>query len=113
MTAYLVADVAGSKPIYAELLERSLSKRGKFSVNVTSENRMVLEVVICSGSRLHGRKIKNIDWPPQCLLVSIKRGDIELVPKGDTRIIAGDYLYVLTNADQAKQIRKLAEECIP
>ena len=113
MTAYLVADVAGSKPIYAELLERSLSKRGKVSVNVTSENRMVLEVVICSGSRLHGRKIKNIDWPPQCLLVSIKRGDIELVPKGDTRIIAGDYLYVLTNPDQAKQIRKLAEECIP
>ncbi len=74
---------------------------------------MILEVVICSGSRLNGRQIKNIDWPSQCLLVSIKRGDAELVPKGNIRIIAGDYLYVLTNADQAKQIRELAEDCIP
>lgn len=113
MTSYLVADIARSKPIYAELLERSLAKRGKVSVSVTSEKRMILEVAICMSSRLNGRQIQNIDWPPQCLLVSIKRGDIELVPKGNTLIIAGDYLYVLTNADQAKQIRELAEDCMP
>lgn len=113
MTAYLVTDIAKSKPIYEELLERSLLKQGKIPVNITSEKRMILEVLICISSKLDGRQIKNINWPLHCLLVSIKRGDTELVPKGDTRIIAGDYLYVLINADQAQQIRELAEECIP
>jgi H+/Cl- antiporter ClcA len=113
MTAYLIADIAKSKPIYEELLERALSKQGRFSVNTASKKRMILELVICMGSQLDGKQIKNINWPFQCLLVSIKRGDLELVPKGDTRIIAGDYLFVLTNTDQANQIRKLAEECIP
>ena len=113
MTSYLVADVAKSKPIYEELLERSLLKMGKVPVNITSEKRMILEVAICISSKINGRQIKNIDWPPHCLLVSIKRGDTELVPKGDTKIIAGDYLYILTNAEQAQQIRELAAECIP
>lgn len=113
MTSYLVVDVAKSKPIYEELLERSLVRQGKVSKNVTSKKRQIIEVAICIGSKLDGKQIKSIDWPQYCLLVSIKRGDIELVPKGDTRIIAGDYLYILTNTDQAKQIRELAEECIP
>ncbi len=113
MIAYLIADIAKIKPIYEELLDRSLSKQGKISGNITPKKRMILEVAICIGSKLNGKQIKNIDWPVHCLLVSIKRGDIELVPKGDTRIITGDYLYVLTNADQADRIRELAEECIP
>jgi len=113
MTAYLIADIAKSKPIYEELLERSLMRKGKISVDSTSKKRMIIELAICIGSKLDGKQIKNIDWPLHCLLVSIRRGDTELVPKGDTRIIAGDYLYVLANADQAEQIRELAEECIP
>jgi H+/Cl- antiporter ClcA len=113
MTAYLVTDIAKIKPIYEELLERSLIKQGKLSVNITTKKKIIIDVTIGIGSKLDGKQIKNITWPPNCLLVSIKRGDTELVPKGDTRIIIGDYLYVLTTADQAKQLRELAEECEP
>jgi hypothetical protein len=74
MSAYLIADIAKVKPIYEELLERSLRKQGKTSVNITSKKRMILKVAICMGSPLDGRQIKNIDWPQYCLLVSIKRG---------------------------------------
>jgi len=113
MTAYLITDIAKIKPIYEELLERSLIKQGKLSVNITTKKKIIIDVTIGIGSKLDGKQIKNITWPPNCLLVSIKRGDIELVPKGDTRIIIGDYLYVLTTADQAKQLRELAQECEP
>jgi len=112
MIAYLVVDIFKVKPIYEELLERSLIKQGKVPVNMTLKKRIILELVICISSKLDGKQIKNIDWPLNCLLVSIKRGDVEIVPKGDTRILAGDYLFVLANADQAEQIRGLAEECI-
>ena len=112
MTSYLVVDIAKGKPIYEELLERSLLKKGKVPASVSAKKRMIIEVAICIGSKLDGKQIKHIAWPQHCLLVSVKRGDTELVPKGDTRIIAGDYLYILTNADQAEQIRELANECI-
>ncbi|MBP2629763.1 MAG: Cl-channel voltage-gated family protein [Firmicutes bacterium] len=113
MAAYLVTDIAKIKPIYEELLERSLNKQGKLSVNITTKKKIIIDVTIGIGSKLDGKQIKNITWPPNCLLVSIKRGDTELVPKGNTRIVIGDYLYVLTTVDQAKKIRELAEECEP
>ncbi|QJW49096.1 ClC family H(+)/Cl(-) exchange transporter [bacterium BFN5] len=113
MTAYLVADLAKTNPIYEELLERSLTKQGKTSKHISPRKRMIIEMSVFIGSKIDGKQIKDIDWPPHCLLISIKRGDTEIVPKGDTRIVAGDYLYVLANADQAEQIRNLAEEVQP
>ncbi|WP_312202680.1 TrkA C-terminal domain-containing protein [Anaerospora hongkongensis] len=113
MTAYLIADLVKSKPIYEELLERALNKQRKTPIDTSSEKRMLLELVICMGSKLDGKQIKCVEWPFQCLLVSIKRGELELVPKGNTRLIAGDYLYVLLNVDQVNQLRELAEECTP
>lgn len=111
MTAYLVADIVKSEPIYEKLLERSVVKERKSSKYITSDKRIVIEVVVCIGSKMDNRQIKNVDWPFQCLLVSIKRGDKELVPNGDTRIIAGDYLYILANEESASDIRILAGEC--
>lgn len=113
MTAYLVVDIAKSKPIYEELLERSLTYCGKSPAHIVSQKRMLIEVVVCIGSKLDGKQVKNINWPLHCLVVSIKRGEIELVPKGDTRIITGDYLYVMVNADQIPKIHELTGECIP
>ena len=113
MSSCLVAEILKMKPIYEELLGRSPSKQGKVPVTMTSKKRVIVELVICIGSKLDGRQVKSIDWPLQCLLVSIKRGEVELVPKGNTRIIAGDYLFVLANADQVEEIRDLSEECAP
>ena len=112
MVAYLIADIVKSKPGYDLLLERSIEKQGKSPTCVAAEKRIVIEIVVCIGSKLDNRQIKSVDWPPDCLLVSIKRGDTELVPKGDTRIIAGDYLYVVANEEQAPKIHDLAGECV-
>lgn len=109
MAAYLVADLLKIKPIYEALLDRSLEKQGKATQNVIAQKRSLTEVVVCINSKLAGRQIKDIEWPPQSLLVSIKRGDAELVPRGATRIRPGDYLYLLADAEQTKQVRQLAE----
>ncbi len=109
ITAYLVADLAKTKPIYEELLERSLQKQGKNPTHIAEKNRLVLELVVCSGSQLDGKLIRDISWPPDSLLVNIKRGNLELVPSGDSRLITGDYLYILTNPSQTASLRKLAE----
>ena len=56
------------------------------------------------GSDLDGKQIKEVKWPSHCLLVAVKRGEHEIIPKGDTVIFPGDYLIVLTNEDRVSKI---------
>ena len=50
-------------------------------------------------SILVGKYIKDIKWPKNCLVVSILRGDSELIPNGDTEIICGDYLTIMIDEE--------------
>lgn len=109
ITAYLVADLAKTGPIYEVLLDRSLRKQGKGAAVIAEETRQVIELPVGMGSRLDGRLVKDIEWPANCLLVSIRRGEHDLVPKGDARMIVGDFLFVLTPLEHAETLRRLAE----
>ena len=111
MTAYVVADICKGNPIYEALLNRLLCKQGKASF-VTLPKRMVLEAAIASGAPIERKTVKDVNWPDKALLVSIKRSEQELVPQGDTRMLAGDYLYVLVSVDKADEIRLLAGDKI-
>lgn len=105
MTAYIVVSIMGSYPIYESLLHRILSKK-ESQVKVTSASKVLIETSVCFGSVIDGKMVKEIEWPPRCLLVSIQRGMEEIIPKGGTRIYPGDYLIVLANEDEAAEIRE-------
>lgn len=114
MTAYLVADILKSKPVYEVLLERILRKNGSENWG-DAHNKVIMEMPVCLGSKLDNKRIMDINWPKDCLLVGIKRGETEIIPKGNTLIRMGDYLIILTNEDKeplAKEaIGTLAGEC--
>ena len=104
IVAYIVADILASKPIYESLLERFLHNQGeKISIG-NKKNKAILEFAVCMGSDLDGKQIKEIKWPSHCLLVAVKRGENEIIPKGDTVIFPGDYLIVLTNEDRVAKM---------
>ncbi|HZK56079.1 MAG TPA: ClC family H(+)/Cl(-) exchange transporter [Desulfosporosinus sp.] len=103
IAAYIVADLIGSKPIYESLLRKFLHKQGEHIVG-NEKNKSILEFAVCMGSMLDGKQIKAIEWPSNCLLVAVKRGEQEIIPKGDTVIYPGDYLIVLTNEDRSAKI---------
>ncbi len=115
MVAYVTSDLLKGKPIYEELLARSLAKRGSIPPAHDGEEKVITEVAVCSGSKLDGKLIKNIDWPDHCLLISVKRGVSEIIPKGNTRLNAGDYLYVLASEKLAAKTKEellvMAGEC--
>lgn len=104
ITAYIVTDILGSKPIYESLLERLLHKQDDGTTIGNKKHKAILEFAICMGSMLDGKEIKSIKWPSHCLLVAVKRGEQEIIPKGDTVINSGDYLIVLTNEDRVSKI---------
>ncbi len=104
ITAYIVADLLGSKPIYESLLEKILHKQDPEMSVGSNKHKTILEFAICMGSVLDGKEIKMVKWPSHCLLVAVKRGEQEIIPKGDTVVKSGDYLIVLTNEDRVSKI---------
>lgn len=115
LVAYVTAEIMNSMPVYEALLEKLLSKESG-NVESSDEGKVIIEVPVCIGSAIEGKKIKDVKWPHQCLIVGIKRGGKEIIPKGQTEICHGDYLIVLTNEDKAAQIKKdfseAAEKCM-
>lgn len=107
MIAFVIAELCHSKPIYEELLNRMLNTQKP--TPKTLEQRNILELVICSGSILANKSVKDINWPRDTLLVDIKRGEQQIVPFGDTKLLTGDFLYILTENEHIESLQILAE----
>lgn len=111
LAAYIVSDMTGGKPVYEELLDRSLRQRnhqGKLQLAITGQ-RVAVELVIHPGSMAAGRLISSIAWPGKTVLVDLRRGMYRLVPEGDVTLQPGDYLYVLTEDTEVSELKHLVE----
>ena len=80
IVAYIVADLLKSKPIYESLLENVLKKRN-FSVYKGVGEKVLLDFMINVDSYLDNHQIKDINWPKNCLIVSLQRDGKEFIPK--------------------------------
>ena len=68
----------------------------------------IMEISIMKGSSIAGKKLWELNFPKEIIIGCILRGDQSLIPRGDTRIIEGDVLLIITS-DQRKleQIREM------
>lgn len=106
--AYSIAEFCHSQPIYDELLHRALNKdRNNPNVMVEPSTRNITEIPIESGSVADGKMICRIAWPGNALVVAVKRGDHDIIPRGDTRLMAGDYIYVIAENKDSAEVRNL------
>ena len=99
----LTADLLKSSPIYESLLERILEKKSS-EHNLIEKKKILLEMVVSMDSDIVGKSIKDIKWPKNSLVVAISRGDKEIIPKGDTELICGDYLTIMTDTENYEEL---------
>ena len=67
----------------------------------------LVEEKIHQTSLVHGKMIKEIQWPPQCTLAAvIRKGDV-ITPKGDTVLQAFDEVLAVVHATQRTELAKL------
>lgn len=113
VAAYITASLLRSEPIYESLLGRILAGQGAGKEKKGPGGQKVLsEFVIMGGSVLEGRKVMEINWPKNCLLVAIEREGKEMIPRGKTVLFAGDRLTVITDERDAGYIHdKLENLC--
>lgn len=110
--ALFISDLLKIKPIYEALLERFVeSNDDRITLN---EKGGLHEYPVEPGCTICGKKISEITWPENSLIVGIRRGNSEIVPKGNIHIRTGDYLIILFPEDYKTDIRRNMEElCYP
>lgn len=104
--SYVVADLLKSIPIYDSLLDNQIAKNGIVMEGSDSAKKVTIETVVHHGSAAENQYIKDLDLPNNCLLIAVKRNQSEFIPKGNTRIQAGDYLVLLTDVNCEASIRE-------
>ena len=103
IAAYVTADLLRSEPIYESLLENMIAQSGGAAAEADTVKKVTMEMVVHHGAPAENKQVKDIDLPACCLLIAIQRGKHEIIPHGDTQILAGDYLLFLTNlCDETK-----------
>lgn len=109
VTAYVVADLLKSPPIYEALLQNLILSEKVEDINESSK-KIVVEFIVKHGSEFANRKVKNIKWPGKSLLVGVKKGERHVIPKGDTEVKEGDYLAILTDVNSESRIKEILDK---
>ncbi|WP_300277639.1 ClC family H(+)/Cl(-) exchange transporter [Peptacetobacter sp.] len=103
--AQLTSDILKSEPIYESLLNRLLERSNKTNeYKGASKQKTLLEVSIDMDCLADGKKIKEIKWPETSLIVAVNRGEKEIIPKGDLKLIHGDFITVMTSQDKSPYV---------
>ena len=114
LIAYLVAEFLGTKPIYTQLLERSLGKSpaGRASKGhraALRDKKTVIDAEVDVGSHMDGRTVAEFGLPLGTLIVSVVREGIEIIPDGHTILRAGDELEILTRENDLADVENIID----
>lgn len=111
LIAYAVADLLRGKPIYEQLLRRMLFKFGRINHAERGE-KVYIEMSVHHGAKICGKKIRDVNLPDKCLIISVERGEEEIVPNGDTVIEPADVLTAVCGEyDSAAVNYALKKQC--
>lgn len=102
VTAYVVADLLRTRPIYDSLLLRMLRKCG----TCEEAGNVLLEGTVSPDSFIDGKRVREARLPAGCLLVSIVRAGEEILPNGEIVIAAGDQIVALADGRRARRVRE-------
>ena len=91
LTAYIVADYLKMGPIYEILAERLDSEHP----HERKGKRTTFEVPVMVESPLVGKMIRDIPWPKDIVIATVRRGAKEEITRGDTIMRPGDILIVV------------------
>ena len=98
IVSYITAMMLHAEPIYESLLERILAAN-QIPIEKGNGEKVLDYYAVAEESEIANRMIKDIQWPKHCLLVAIKRGGKEIIPKGETKVMMGDIIITLTDEE--------------
>lgn len=103
----LIGRISAQEIIHAY---RDTLAKGSRRMRGLVEGTVMLEAEIKPGTRLAGRKLREAHLPPESLVVSIRRQNELLFPRGSTVIEAGDLVTFLVSPVGEERLKAYLEE---
>lgn len=99
-SAYTTATLMNSPANDDVLLEQILaeSASGSHPKKEADGEKHLFEIFVSHESAFAERRIAEINWPKNCLIVGLAKGEEEIIPDGNTKIAVGDRLIILADA---------------
>ena len=99
--AYVVANLLRVDPYYEHLLADLLgvTPDDPALAGGSAGEKVLKSVHVGAGSRLEGKLVREVPWPDGTRIVTIERAGQEIVPTGETRLLALDCLLVIMDAE--------------
>ncbi len=101
-----VNSTVSSTSIIQQVIERELPTfRIKTLLSLQGGEYRILEYSLDESSPASGQLVKDIALPPDSNLIAVLRGKTTVVPRGDTRLAAGDLVVALVNMEREPHLR--------
>lgn len=76
---------------------------------VTPESVKIIEIQIEPGSACAGKRMKDVPWPRDSLVATLRRGPQVLIPRGDAIIKIGDVLVIVAAGESLQAVIELGK----
>ncbi|BAQ23819.1 potassium channel family protein [Streptococcus troglodytae] len=76
-------------------------------LKLNDDENAIVEFVLSKGASVHGKTIKEINFPNDAVLISIHRQGQNIIPKGETVLLEGDYILAYTNSQNQEKLAQL------
>ena len=103
LVAFVTANLMNVEPFYEHLLTELLDTLPEPSAmrhEQTERNKVLHVHVVGVGSLAEGKRLDEVPFPADTLVVTIDRAGERIIPKGSTQLQALDELLVIMDADQ-------------
>jgi trk system potassium uptake protein TrkA len=98
----------------ADDIERIIAAPGAIDAEVFAGGRIrLLEYRLQPGSRLTSGPVSSLHVPHRALIVAVKHGDVFQIPRGDTRLAAGDKIIVMGTPEALGELQPQIEPTSP
>lgn len=105
VVAYYITELLGLEPIYEILFQRMAKDKPK--EESSHERKTIITVPVAAESELDGKKICEVQWESDVLVVAITRNEHEFIPKGNSLIESGDQLTLLLPESKVFRMKEL------
>ncbi|NJC96046.1 MAG: CBS domain-containing protein, partial [Anaerolineae bacterium] len=70
----------------------------------------VHEIAIQPGAQCDGQAVRDVEWPRDCVIASMRRGSRLFIPRGETILKAGDVLVFVAEGEARKTVVQLCQK---
>jgi len=99
--------ICGTRIIYDLIRQEIETDKIHFLATLKEGGYEIVEIVVSKDSPVVGKSVKDISFPPNCLLISLLRNKEIIIPSGETVLEAGDSIISLISSEQVVALRHL------